>query len=202
MLQLYDYLDSGNGYKIRLLLCHLNQPFQLHSIDIMKGESRTARFLAINPKGKIPVLQLEDGSFLSESNAIIFFLAEGSQYLPDQRRLRADILQWLFFEQNFHEPNIASRRFLVRHVAAADRSEQTMAEKLRLGYQALTVMEQHLQHNRFLVGNAYSIADIALFAYTHLADEGGYELSRYPGVVSWCERIEAQQGFKAFHAQW
>lgn len=202
MLNLYDYLDSGNGYKIRLLLNQLNKPFVLHQVDLMKGETRTAGFLAMNPKGKIPVLELEDGSFLSESNAIIFFLAEGTQYLPDDPRARVEVLQWLFFEQNFHEPNIASRRFMLRHVDPADRSEDILAQKLKLGNEALSVMALRLKHHGFLVGDTYSIADIALFAYTHLAEEGGYDLSRFPGILDWCERIKRQKGFKAFYADW
>jgi glutathione S-transferase len=202
MLELYDFLDSGNGYKIRLLLNQLNRPFKLHCIDLMKGESRTAEFLAMNPKGKIPVLRLDDGSFLSESNAIIFFLAQGTRFLPDDSRIQIDILQWLFFEQNFHEPNIASRRFQIRHVKPADQSKQVMAEKLRLGNEALSVMEAHLQKHNFLVDAAYSIADIGLFAYTHLADEGGYTLADFSAVGQWRDRVKAQPGFKGFYADW
>jgi glutathione S-transferase len=202
MLNLYDYLDSGNGYKIRLLLCQLNKPFALHQVDLMKGETRTAAFLAMNPKGKIPVLELEDGSFVTESNAILFFLAEGTEYLPNDPRARMEVLQWLFFEQNFHEPNIASRRFMLRHVDPTDRSQDVLAQKLKLGEEALGVMEHQLKKHEFLVGDAYSIADIALFAYTHLAEEGGYDLSRFPATLDWCERIKLQKGFKAFYADW
>ena len=202
MLQLFDYPDSGNGYKIRLLLTQLGQPFQFHHVDILRGESRTPEFLARNPNGKIPVLQLEDGSFLSESNAILVYLAEGTDYLPASRLDRARALQWLFFEQYSHEPNIATRRFMLKHLDPDSLAAEVLAQKLKLGYQALDIMEQHLKSRDFFVGDGYSIADIGLFAYTHVADEGGFDLSAYPRIHAWCERVKAQPGFKALDDDW
>ncbi len=202
MLRLYDYLDSGNGYKIRLLLSQLNTPFEYREVDILKGESRTAAFLAMNPNGKIPVLQLEDGTYLSESNAILFFLAEDTQYLPAERLSRGRVLQWLFFEQYSHEPNIATRRFMLKHVAGAARSPDALQRKLNAGYQALDIMEEHLGQRDFFVGGSYSIADIGLFAYTHVADEGGFKLSGYPNILAWCERIRSQAGFRELYSDW
>ena len=202
MLALYDYPDSGNGYKIRLLLTQLGQPFQLHPVDILKGESRTPEFLKRNPNGRIPVLGLPDGTYLSESNAILFYLAEGSAYLPADRLQRARVLQWLCFEQYSHEPNIATRRFMLRHLDPQSLSAEVLEQKLRLGYEALDVMEQHLAAADFFVGGQYSIADIGLFAYTHVADEGGFDLARYPQIQSWCHRVRAQPGFRPLHAEW
>ena len=202
MLKLHDYSDSGNGYKIRLLLTHLGRPFELHHVDILKGESRTAEFLARNPNGKIPVLQLEDGSSLSESNAILFYLAEGTDYLPASALGRARVLQWLFFEQYSHEPNIATRRFMLKHMDPESLAEELLAEKLERGYQALGVMNQHLEQADFFVNEGYSIADIGLFAYTHVADEGGFDLSRFPQVQAWCARVKRQPGFRGLYAEW
>ena len=202
MLRLYDYLDSGNGYKIRLLLTQLGAPFELHQVDIIRGESRTSAFLKMNPNGKIPVLAVDDDSYLSESNAILFYLAENTEYLPADRLQRAHVLQWLFFEQYSHEPNIATRRFLLKHPEAVATSADLLSQKLELGYCALDIMERRLESRSFLVGTRYTIADIALFAYTHLADEGGFDLSRYPAIQAWCNRVQAQPGFRDFYSDW
>src|SRR5439155_3046922 len=166
MVTLYDYLPSGNGYKVRLLLSQLGVRFRLVEKDIMKGETRTPDFLAINPNGRIPVLELDDGRRLAESDAILFYLAEGTRFLPDERFARAEVLQWMFFEQYSHEPYVAVARRL-RHMDG----KPVPPEMTERGYQALGVMERQLAGRVFFVGNAYSIADIALYAYTHVADE-------------------------------
>ena len=202
MLTLYDYPDSGNGYKIRLLLTQLDQPFAYQAVDILAGESRTPEFLARNPNGKIPVLQLDDGTHLAESNAILFYLAEGTPYLPDSRLGRGQVLQWLFFEQYSHEPNIATRRFMLKHSEPASLSEVVLSQKLKQGQRALAVMEQHLQQHDFFVGDRYSIADIGLYAYTHVADEGGFDLTAYPSIARWCDRVAAQPGYRRLYADW
>ena len=195
MLRLYDYYDSGNGYKVRLLLTQLGLPFDYVEKDIMKGETRTPEFLALNPNGRIPVLQLEDGTALAESNAILFYLAEGTPYLPSDRLDQARVLQWLFFEQYSHEPYIAVVRFLLRHTAPDDPRRSILEQRRKGGYDALGVMERHLAERPFFVANRYTIADIALYAYTHVADQGGFELGSYPAVRAWLARVETQPGY-------
>ena len=185
MLRLYDNHLSGNGYKPRLLLAHLGQSCERIEVDILKGETRTPEFLHRNPNGRIPVLELEDGACIAESNAILFYLAEGSRFLPSARLARAVTLQWMFFEQYSHEPCIAVARHWIQHV------EMTAAQRARLpakqegGRAALAVMENHLRGSSWFGGDAISIADIALYAYTHVADEGGFDLSHYPAVGAW-----------------
>ncbi len=194
MLRLYDYLDSSNGYKVRLLLGQLGIPFELIELDIMKGETRTEEFLAKNPNGKIPLLELEDGTFLPESNAILFYLAEGTPFLPDDRLARAQVLQWMFFEQYSHEPTIAVARFWLKHLGLDEARRAALAERQEKGRAALGVMEGHLQGCSFFVGEAYSIADIALYAYTHVAHEGGFDLGPFPAVRAWLARVAAEPG--------
>ena len=189
MLTLYDYLPSGNGYKVRLLLSQLGIRFRLVETDILKGETRTPEFRAINPNGRIPVLELEDGRRLAESDAILFYLAEGTPFLPEERFARAAVLQWMFFEQYSHEPYIAVARFWTHYLGKA-----VDAEKIERGYQALDVMERHLGSRRFFVGERYTIADIALYAYTHVAHEGGFDLAGYPKVRAWIARVAAEPG--------
>ena len=190
MLRLYDYYDSGNGYKVRLLLTQLGLPFEYVEKDIMKGETRTPEFLALNPNGRVPVLQFEDGTALAESNAILFYLAEGTPYLPSDKLERARVLQWLFFEQYSHEPYIAVVRFLLRHTAADDPRRSILEQRRKGGYDALGVMERHLAECSFFVANRYTIADIALYAYTHVSDQGGFDLGPYPAVRAWLARVE------------
>ncbi len=194
MLRLYDYSDSGNGYKVRLLLNQLAIPFELIELDIIEGETRTPEFLARNPNGKIPVLELEDGAFLPESDAILFYLAEGTPFLPDERLGRARVLQWMFFEQYSHEPTIAVARFWLKHLEMTEARRAALAEKQRQGRAALAVMESHLESREFFVGGAYSIADIALYAYTHVAGEGGFDLGEFPAIGAWLGRVRAQPG--------
>ncbi len=192
MLRLYDFLPSGNGYKVRLLLAQLAIPFELVELDITKGETRTPDFLAKNPNGRIPLLEVEPGRFLAESNAILFYLAEGTPFLPDDRWLRAQILQWMCFEQYSHEPNIATVRFWLHYAELTPERQAALAPKRALGYAALDVMERHLVALPFFVGDRYTIADVALYAYTHVADEGGFDLGRYPAIGRWLGRVRAE----------
>ena len=194
MLRLYDYLPSGNGYKVRLLLRQLGIPFELIELDILKGETRTPDFLAKNADGRVPLLELEDGQYLAQSNAILMYLAEGTPFLPDDRLARARVLQWMFFEQYSHEPNIAVLRFWLTHAGLDDDKRRLMPQKQAQGYAALEAMERHLSSTDFLVGGGYSVADIALYAYTHVADEGGFALDRVPAVQRWLDRVAAQPG--------
>jgi glutathione S-transferase len=192
MLRLYDNQISGNGYKVRLLLTQLGLPFERVEMDIFKGETRTAEFLARNPNGRIPTLRLEDGSYLAESDAILCYLAEGSAFWPAERKARAEALQWLFFEQYSHEPYIAVLRFWANlpELTALQQAERP-GRKSR-GDEALGIMERHLGTRSFLVGERYGIADIALYAYTHVAEEGGFDLAAYPAIGAWLARVAAE----------
>lgn len=195
VLRLYDYLPSGNGYKVRLLLHLLGRPFELVQMDIMKGETRTPEFLAKNPNGRIPLLELEDGQYLPESNAIMFYLAEGTPFLPEDRLARARVLQWMFFEQYSHEPNIAVVRFWMEHAGMTPEREAQLPAKRAGGYAALGVMEDQLAKSDWFVDNAMTIADIALYAYTHVAHEGGFDLADYPAVRAWLARVARTPGY-------
>ena len=192
MYTLYDYLDSGNGYKIRLLLAQLQQPYRYVEVDILRGETRTPEFLAKNPNGRIPTLELGDGEFLAESDAILCYLAAGTAFLPAERLAHARVLQWMFFEQYSHEPYVATPRFIVRHLAEDHPLRAELPKRLERGRAALAVMEGHLATHRYFVGERYSIADIALYAYTHVAEDGGLELAPYPGIRAWLARVSAQ----------
>lgn len=194
-LKLYDFLPSGNGYKIRLLLTQMGMPFERVEINILKGESRTPEFLSKNPNGKIPVLEIEPGKYLSESNAILVYLSEYTEFLPHDRFLRAQVLQWLFFEQYSHEPYIATSRFWISILGKAEEYRVAIEQKRESGYAALTVMENHLSDRTFFVGERYTIADIALFAYTHVADEGGFDLTKFPAIQAWLERVKSQSRY-------
>jgi glutathione S-transferase len=195
MIRLHDNLSSGNGYKARLLLAQLDVPFERVEYDIDRAETRTPEFLRMNPNGRVPVLELEDGRFLPESNAILFYLAEGTPLLSDDHFERAQVLRWAFFEQYSHEPNIASPRYWITHNLPMTEERRVMLEpKRELGYAALGVMEGHLKDREFFVGDRYSIADIALYAYTHVAYEGGFDLGRFPAINAWLERVAAQPG--------
>jgi glutathione S-transferase len=197
-VRLHDYLPSGNGYKVRLLLTQLGVTFQRIEYDITRGETRTPEFLEnVNTNGRVPVLETEEGKLLPESDAILYFLAEGTPFLPDDRLERARTLQWMFFEQYSHEPNIAVARAWL-HVFDVQMTEERRAAleaRQKLGYDALGVMEEHLESNDFFVGGRYSVADIALYAYTHVADEGGFDLGGYPAILAWLERVSSQPGY-------
>ncbi|MEB3218777.1 MAG: glutathione S-transferase family protein [Nostocales cyanobacterium 94392] len=194
-LRLYDFLPSGNGYKIRLLLTQIGMPFERIEINILEGESRSPEFLNRNPNGKIPVLEIGDGKYLAESNAILMYLSEGTEFLPYDRFLKAQVLQWLFFEQSSHEPFIATSRYWISILGKAEEYQEALKEKHERGYQALEVMSNHLTGKTFFVGERYTIADIALFAYTHVADEGGFDLSRFKAIQAWIERVKMQPGY-------
>jgi glutathione S-transferase len=194
MLTLHDNLFSGNGYKVRLLLTLLGIPFVRVEYDIDRGATRTPDFLRLNANGRIPVLEFEDGRCLAESNAILIFLAEGTPYLPQDRFERALVLQWLFFEQYSHEPNIATLRYWITHHLLDDERRAQVAGKRRWGYAALDVMERHLADRAWFVGDRPSIADIALYAYTHVAEEGEFDLGPYAAVRRWLDRVASEPG--------
>ncbi|HET6371808.1 MAG TPA: glutathione S-transferase family protein [Candidatus Polarisedimenticolia bacterium] len=177
---------------MRLLLAHLGIPYERIELDVIDRSNRRAVLGDKNPDLRVPVLVLDDGRALAESDAILFYLAEGTQYLPADRFERAQVLQWSFFEQYSHEPNIAVARFWVSILKKPD--PQRLEEKQQGGYRALDAMEAHLSARTYLVGERYTIADIALYAYTHVAGEGGFEMGRYPAVRAWLARVAAQPG--------
>jgi glutathione S-transferase len=201
---LHEDPRSGNCYKIRLTAALLGLPLATRSYDIMQGETRTTEFLSkVNPNGRIPVLQINDASgtqFLPESNAACWYLAEGSALIPQDRFAQADMLRWMFFEQNSHEPNIATLRFWLRFVGearlSAEQRGQMMAKRIA-GCAALDLMNRHLGDNAFFGGDVVTLADIALFAYTHVAEEGGFGLGDYPHIAAWVTRVQALPGFVA-----
>jgi glutathione S-transferase len=192
MFIVFGMSDSGNCYKVRLALEQLGLPYRWVEVDSASGETRTPEFLAMNPNGKVPTLQLEDGSFLPESNAILNYLAEGSRLLPAGRLERARVLQWMFFEQYSHEPYVAVARAILRYQPPDSPRRAELPRLLERGAHAFSVMEQHLERGPFFVGARYSIADIALYAYTHCAADGGFDLSAYPAVGGWLERVKSQ----------
>lgn len=188
---------SGNCYKIQLACAQLGIDYVWHEVDIMAGETRTPEFLAMNANGKLPLLALADGRYLPESNAILAYLADGSALAGGDRFERASVLQWMFFEQYSHEPYIATARFVVRYLGNPPERQKDLERKRKCGYRALDVMEKHLSSHDFIANDAYSIADIALFAYTHVAHEGGYDLSGYPNINGWLDRIRNTPVFVA-----
>jgi glutathione S-transferase len=192
-VKLYNVAYSGNSYKVRLLLAQLGIPCEIIEIDILNGGSRTPEFLKINPNGRTPVLD-DDGFVLAESNAILTYLARGTKYLPDDRRKFALVFQWMCFEQYSHEPYIATSRFWLQHKPDSAEKTTLLASKRAGGWAALKIMEEHLAMRHFFVGD-YSIADISLFAYTHVAGEGGFPLDDFPKIRAWLERVKAQPGF-------
>jgi glutathione S-transferase len=192
-MKLYNVAYSGNSYKVRLLLAQLGIPCEIVEVDILKGESRTPEFLKINPNGRTPVLD-DDGFILAESNAILAYLAQGTKLLPEDRKKFGQVFQWLFFEQYSHEPFIATSRFWLQHKPDSAEKTALLASKRDGGWAALKVMEDHLAHNDFFAGD-YSIADIALFAYTHVAAEGGFPLDDFPKIRGWIERVLEQPKF-------
>jgi glutathione S-transferase len=195
IMRLYDYLPSGNGYKVRLLLTQLGIPFERIELNIKEGKTRTPEFLSKNIAGKIPLLEISPGKYLPESNAMLVYLSEQTEFLPYDPFLRAQVLQWLFFEQNSHEPNIATVRHWISSLGKTQEYQEIIQHKRELGYAALDVMEQHLAQHTFFVNERYTIADIALFAYTHVADEGGFDLTKFPAIQSWIERVKNQPNY-------
>ncbi len=198
MYKLFQMQDSGNCYKVRLLLSHLNMPCEMIETDIINGESRTASYLEKNPNGKTPTFQVDETTYLAESTAILYYLAAGTDYFPaNDKLLQAQVLQWMAFEQYSHEPYIATSRFWISLLKQPTEYAEQIKEKQPGGYAALDVMEQHLDKNEFFVGGTYTIADIALYAYTHVADEGGFDLKGYPAINSWFQRVVNQPGYIA-----
>ncbi|GAB0061766.1 glutathione S-transferase [Pseudomonas syringae ICMP 11293] len=195
MYKVYGDYNSGNCYKVKLMLNLLGSEYEWVPVDILNGETQTPAFLEKNPNGKIPVLELEDGTCLWESNAILNFLADGSSYLPSEPRLRTQVLQWQFFEQYSHEPSVAVARFIQFYLGLPAERMADYRAMQKAGYRALAVMEQQLDRTPFLVGENFSIADIALYAYTHVAHQGGFDLAPYTGIRRWLDRVKAQPGY-------
>jgi len=197
MYRVYGMASSGNCYKVYLTLKQLGHAFEWVETDIMKGTTRTPEFLAMNPNGQVPTLEIEPGQFLPESNAILCYLAEGTLLLPDDRFQRAQVMRWLFYEQYSHEPYVAVARFIVHFLGNPSERKGDLEMRHKRGYQALDLMEQHLADKEFFVAERYSIADIALYAYTHVAETGGFDLRGYPRVKNWLARVLAQPRYVA-----
>lgn len=195
MTVLYGMIDSGNCYKPRLLMAKLGLPFTNVEVSSHTGQTRTPEFVAKNPNAMVPLLELDDGRRIAESNAILLYLAEGTRFLPSDRYQRAMAYQWLFFEQYSHEPYIAVRKALLTFPERAkDATPERLAQTLERGNKALGVMNRHLADNAYFAGGALSVADIALYAYTHSAEQGGFQLDAYPAVAAWLKRVEGDPG--------
>lgn len=199
MLRIYGDSQSGNCYKIKLLLNILSIEHEWIHVDILAGEMHTDAFKKMNPNRRIPVLVLANGSILLESNAILNFLAEGSEYLPKDRYLRAQVLQWQFFEQYSHEPFIATARYINKYLGLPKERRAEFEAKQEGGHKALSVLEQQLSRSDFLVGASLTIADISLYAYTHVAHEGGFDLEGYVAIRRWIDRIEQRDDYLAMN---
>ena len=195
MYTIYGDIESGNCYKIKLALEYLNVPYKWVHVDILKKETHSVDFQKMNPNARIPVLDLGNGDYLWESNAILNYLAHETVLLPSDQLLHANVLQWQFFEQYSHEPYIATARYINKYLGLPKEREAEYHAKQAGGHNALRVMNEHLSQTDYFVGGIYSIADISLFAYTHVADEGGFDLSTYPHIVLWVERIKAMPEF-------
>ncbi|CAA0094899.1 Disulfide-bond oxidoreductase YfcG [Starkeya nomas] len=192
MLKVYAMQSSGNCYKVRLLLAKLGAPFELIDVDLLRGENRTPDFLMKNPEGRVPLLELPGGRYLPESNAIMFFLADGSPLLPDEPLARAEVLRWMFFEQHSHEPSIGAARFWLKLVKGGRELRTHDIDRwMEEGYAVLGVMERHLSRRPFFVDGTLTIADIALYAHTHVAEEGDFDLRTFPAVRAWLDRVAA-----------
>jgi glutathione S-transferase len=202
MYTLYSMQRSGNSYKVRLALARLGIPYRQVEIDILQGESRTPEFLAKNPNGQIPLLEVAPGRYLSESNAILWYVAGGSTLAPEDRIERAEAMQWMFFEQHSLEPNIGAAYFWLNLIKGGRELQQHALEDwMENGYGALGVMEMHLTHHRYFAAGHFTIADIALYAYTHLAPTCDFELSRFPAVRAWLARVASEPGHVAIDWQ-
>lgn len=194
-IEIYGDSISGNCYKLQLACAQLGIDYVWHEVDILAGETRTEEFLALNPNGKVPLLVLPDGRCLSESNAILSYLADGTELEGSGRFERANVLRWMAFEQYSHEPYIATSRFIIQYLGSPAEREADLDSKRAGGYKALDILEQQLSEYDFIANDAYSIADIALYAYTHVAGEGGFDLAAYPAINDWIRRVESQPGF-------
>jgi glutathione S-transferase len=195
MFTVYGDLESGNCYKLYVLLELLGLPYRWIKLDITRGETRTPDYLALNPNGKIPLLEIEPGVHLAESNAILAYLADGTDYFPTDRLLRARVLQWMFFEQYSHEPFIATSRYYLHFLKDRQKYAAELEKRRAPGLAALGVMERHLAHAPYFVGERLTIADIALYAYTHVAPEGDFDLEPYPAITAWLARVADREGF-------
>jgi glutathione S-transferase len=189
---LYNSPVSGNCYKVRLLLAHLGLDYETVELSVVDRSNRTEVLGELNPGLRVPTLVLDDGRPLGESNAILWYLGDGTQYVPTDPYERAQVLQWQFFEQYSHEPHIAVARFWLAYSGTPERFEAELPSRMRGGYAALDAMERHLDGRAFIVGDRYSLADISLYAYTHVAHEGGFDLHPYPAIRGWLERVAAQ----------
>jgi glutathione S-transferase len=202
MYTLYSMQRSGNSYKVRLALAQLGIPYRRHEVDVLRGESRTPEFLAKNPSGQVPLLEAMPGRYIAESNAILWYVAGGTPLAPEDRVDRAEALQWMFFEQHSLEPNIGAAYFWLTLVKGGRELQQhALDDWMEEGYRALAVMEDHLRDRRFFAAGRYTIADIALYAYTHLAHLADYELDSFPRVRAWLDRVAAQHDYVAMDWQ-
>jgi glutathione S-transferase len=193
---LYSMQWSGNCYKVRLGLAQLGISYRLVELDIVKGDTRTPQYLAKNPSGRVPLLEVAPGRYLPESNAILWYIAGGTPLAPEDRIDRAEALQWMFFEQHSLEPNLGQARFWLTLVKGGrELQRHSLEDWMEKGYQALSVMEKHLAAHRFFAANRYTIADIALYAYTHVAHESDFDLSAFPAVRGWLKRVASQPGY-------
>lgn len=197
MNKIYGDTQSGNCYKIKLLCNFLQLDHEWHHIDILAGDTKKPDFLSKSPNGKIPLLVLTDGRFLTESNAIMNYLAANSDLLPSDNYELAKVQQWQFFEQYSHEPYIAVARFIAKYLGLPEDRRAEYNAKHQGGYKALSVMEQQLSISPYLIGDKFTTADIALFAYTHVAHEGGFELNNYPAILAWIDRIKNKPNYIA-----
>jgi glutathione S-transferase len=193
-LLLYDSPVSGNCYKVRLLLAHLGIPYERRELSVVDRSNRSEVLGDLNPAQRVPTLVLDDGRALGESGAILWYFAEGTEFVPADRYERAQMLQWMFFEQYDHEPALAVVRFWVAYSGRPEAFADRLEERMAAGYRALDAMERHLDGRIFFVGDRLSLADIALYAYTHVAPEGGFELDSYPAIGAWLDRVAAKPG--------
>lgn len=196
-MKIYGDIKSGNCYKLKLICALLDIEHDWIPVDIMQGETREEGFLALNPVGQIPICVTDDGETLTESNAILYYLSSDSDFWPRERLAQTRVLEWQFFEQYTHEPNIAVARFIRVYQGMPDERRREYEARLKNGYRALDLMERHLDNRRFLVGDSCTIADISLFAYTHVSEEGGFDLSSYPSIRAWIANVQQLPGFVA-----
>jgi glutathione S-transferase len=206
-MKVYGDIYSGNCFKVRLVLDQLGIDYEWIAIDIMQSQTRTPEFLTKNPNGRVPLLELDDGRFLAESDAIIFYLASANlrkanslSLLPPEEFARAQVLQWMFFEQYSHEPNIAVARYIKRYLGNPASEQARLNSKMLPGYKALDVMEHHLSSRTFFVNEAYSLADVALYGYTHVAHEGGFDMQRYPHIRRWLAEVAKLPNYRGMDA--
>lgn len=199
-LEIFGDSRSGNCYKLQLACAQLGIDYVWHDVDVMSGETRTDVFLAMNPNGKVPVVLLPDGRYLSESNAILYYLADGTPLAGRDVFERANILRWMFFEQYSHEPYLAVVRFIVRFLGDPPERRAEIEARREQGYKALDVMEKVLTEHPFMAEDRYTIADIALYAYTHVAADGGFDLGPYPRIRAWLERVSQQEAYVPMRA--